>query len=270
MFVKQCPQALTHELTGVNHNVIEEMATALDRCRECDVARLEPGIQFGASDGDPDQWYDVEADDVDLRSSIIPEEEVSKSEPDQTLKWEQWTGLVQRGRPDSLVLKRLNPNVTVAGAPGAGCIRKPEWKRIATRMLQNRKVILHTDGARSYKLRVSGMLHDHVVHKKKPLTDKKGHIVKKNGKTVWVKPFYTRTFKHRLPSGKFLHVRGGTQVIDRVWQSLRKYCKHKHGKAGSAQVVRYVRAAQWCYWNHGKSMWSSTGSMLNALTNVDS
>ena len=262
------PRALIHELTGVGHKVIEDMATALDRCRECDVARLEPNIQFGESGGRPDDWYDVEGDDVDLRSSVIPEEEVDKSDPEKKLRWEQWTGLVQRGRPDSLVLKRLNPSNTTTRAPGAGCIRAPEWKRIAHSMLRNRKVILHTDGARSYKLRVPGMLHDHVVHKKKPKTDRKGRVIKKNGKTVWLKPFYTCTFKHRLPSGTELQVKGGTQVIDRVWQSLRKYCKHKPGKAGTAQIVRYVRAAQWCYWNQGKSMWSSTGRMLTALTNV--
>ena len=80
-------------------------------------------------------------------------------------------------------------------------------------MLQGRNVILHTDGARSYKLKIQGVLHDNVVHKKKKVTVK--------GKTAWVKPHYTRICSHALPDGQTTKVVAGTQIIDRFWQHVR-------------------------------------------------
>ena len=44
--------------------------------------------------------------------------------------------------------------------------------------------MLHTDGARAYKLRVPGMLHDHVVHMKKR--------VRVGSAWIWKKPFSPR------------------------------------------------------------------------------
>ncbi len=52
-------------------------------------------------------------------------------------------------------------------APGPGPIRKRDWAPLARRHLEGKKVILHTDGARAYTLKVPGVLHDNVVHMKK-------------------------------------------------------------------------------------------------------
>ena len=60
------------------------------------------------------------------------------------------------------------------------------------------KVVLHTDSAKSYKLKLSGVIHDAVVHYKKR--------VKVKGKMQWLKPRYTRVVKHKLPGGKKLAV----------------------------------------------------------------
>ena len=81
--------------------------------------------------------------------------------------WEQWAGIVQHGRPEALILRKLQPKITVKRAPGPGAIRKTEWKLIAKELLLDRKVILYTDSAKSYKLKLSGVLHDKVVHCKK-------------------------------------------------------------------------------------------------------
>ena len=72
------------------------------------------------------------------------------------------------------------------------------------------KVVLHTDSAKSYKLnfKLSGVIHDAVVHCKKR--------VKVKGKMQWLKPRYTRVVKHKLPGGKKLAVKAGTQHIDRA------------------------------------------------------
>ena len=81
--------------------------------------------------------------------------------------WEQWAGLVARGRPDSFVLVGLKPPPTTCRAPGPGAIRKVEWQPIAEKWLKNKQVVLHTDSARSYKAKVPGVVHDNVVHQKK-------------------------------------------------------------------------------------------------------
>lgn len=63
-------------------------------------AQHEKHIKFG---GDA-AWCDVEADEVDLAKNIVGTSNIAV--------WEQWGGLVQRGRPDSLSLFRLKPKRT--------------------------------------------------------------------------------------------------------------------------------------------------------------
>ena len=48
-------------------------------------------------------------------------------EGDKCLLWEQWCGLVQRGKPDTLILTRLKPALTVHRSPGPGPIAKRDW-----------------------------------------------------------------------------------------------------------------------------------------------
>ncbi|CAE7394603.1 unnamed protein product [Symbiodinium pilosum] len=52
-------------------------------------------------------------------------------------------------------------------SPGPGPIRKRDWSAIGNRHLANRKVILHSDGARAYKLKLPQVMHCNVVHQKK-------------------------------------------------------------------------------------------------------
>lgn len=54
-----------------------------------------------------------------------------------------------------------------ARAPGPGPIRKRDWKPIAHKHLLGRRVILHTDGARAYKMKLDKVIHCNVVHKQK-------------------------------------------------------------------------------------------------------
>ena len=56
-----------------------------------------------------------------------------------------------------MALFRLNPIKTKKRSPGPGPFRSGDWKHIAERMLKNRQIILHTDGARSYKLALPGV-----------------------------------------------------------------------------------------------------------------
>ena len=226
--------------------------------------QLRPtSIKFGSDPGSK-MWYDVEADEVDLRKNIV--DDGGSSPQDATAAWEQWGGVQQRGAPRMLILTRLKPKQTVTRAPGPGPIREAEWKQFAQKHLPNRNVILHTDGARAYQLKVTGMLHDHVVHMKKKLKDKNGKPVKRNGKFVWILPKYAKVFKHIIPgTKKTVKCMGGSQVVDRFWQLLRSYLKCRSGAVGSASLRDRIRSAQWAHWYRADDDWSKTGEMLKHM-----
>ncbi|CAE7400836.1 unnamed protein product [Symbiodinium microadriaticum] len=143
--------------------------------------------------------------------------------PNKTMKWEQWLGMVPR--------------------PGA--VRKENWAKIASKWLKDRSIILHTDSARSYRTKIRGVLHDAVVHQKK----KK---VLRGGKKVWKPPTFVRLAKHKLPNGRKITVKAGTQVIDRAWRFLKERVKiNQNTKTGSHQLTAKIRAAQYEYWQRG-------------------
>ena len=86
--------------------------------------------------GEHYQWNDVEADELDLgRRELGPT-------VDKPISWEQWGGMIERGRPESLVLYRLNPVQTKRRAPGPGPIRRVDWQPIAERFLGGRQVFI--------------------------------------------------------------------------------------------------------------------------------
>ena len=116
-----------------------------------------------------------------------------------------------RGKPETLVLQHLQPVRTDRRAPGPGAVRKTEWRPEAQKWLQNRKVILHSDSAKSYRVRVPGVLHDRVVHCKKR--------AKVRGAWKWLSPRYVKLVEHKIPGTKQkIKVKAGTQVIDRCWR----------------------------------------------------
>lgn len=109
--------------------------------------------------------------------------------------WEQWCGIiVKRGNPSTLFLCRLAPKESGQRALGPGAIRKVEWAPLASKWLKDKKLILHTDAAKSYRCKVRGLLHDNVVHCKKR--------VKVNGKWRWKRPTFVRLVTHAIPSTK--------------------------------------------------------------------
>ena len=82
--------------------------------------------------------------------------------------WEQWAGIVQRDAPGSLTLTRLRTDATKHSAPGPGAIKKTAWVPMANQWLKGRRILLHTDSARSHTCTpINGVIHDNVTHKKK-------------------------------------------------------------------------------------------------------
>ncbi|CAK0890777.1 unnamed protein product [Prorocentrum cordatum] len=217
-----------HLLTGAGHKMIEDMSAAVATARQIYVEKKEPNVVFG--DKAQRRWFDAEADESVFRAQL--------SDDGRSKAREQWAGVVERGRPDSLVLWKTQPGGTEANAPGPGAIKKTDWAPFLKRRLENRKVILHSDGARSYKTRASGLVRDHVVHCKKR---------KKIGrKWVWLKPVYSKVVTHKLPDGSKIRVRAGAQIIDRAW----------------GRIAASVRSAQFENWNKGKDMWAATADAI--------
>ena len=152
----------THKLVKNNDKMISGIYQRLDKARKVFVEQEEKNIVFGKVM----EWNDVEADELDLGKKDLGGDDDPNAE---TVMWEQWGGVVERGLPRTLVLVRLNPKLTKRRAPGPGPFKKTDWARAANRYLKNKKVVLHTDGAKSYMLKttpVDGLIHDWVVHKR--------------------------------------------------------------------------------------------------------
>ena len=235
------PQSKIHLLLDINHKVIEDMEKKICKLRQEYVEKKEKEIVLG----DGKCWKDIEADEAAFDKRDISQDVEFKhliKSKDCVMIWEQWAGIIQRGRPETLILRKLQPKITVKRAPGPGAIRKIEWKALGSELLQDRKVILHTDSAKSYKLKLPRVLHDKVVHCKKR--------VKVNGKWQWQRPHYVWIVTHKLPGtkGKTLKVKSGTQVIDRCWRFLKeRVLVNQHTKAGSAFLRAKLRSAQYEY-----------------------
>ena len=168
---------------------------------------------------------------------------MKKGKKRQCAKWEQWAGLVDRRRPDTLILTRLKTGVTKPNAPGPGAIKKVDWRPFSSKFIQGRKVVLFTDSARSYKTKINGVIHHSVSHKKKRVYN----LTKK--KYVWKNPSWTKIVKTKLPNGEVQTMKAGTQIIDRCWQLLKKKVKCRLSSPGYLKSARSIRSAQWFYWN---------------------
>ena len=201
------PLADIHILTHMNHKAVEHMNKNLLLLRKGHVQESEKSICFG---GNPKSWKDVEVDEATFDKKTLQEYEITKDDAaaGKNVQWEQRGGLIQRGSPHTLVLTKLNPAITVPRAPGPGAMRKIDWKPIANKWLKNRSVVLHSDSARSYRMKIPGVVHDAVTHRKKR--------VKRGGKFVWVQPTYVKVSSHKLPNGRRIKTKAGTQIVDRL------------------------------------------------------
>ena len=252
--VAGCSQTSTHRILPKNHKVVSGVYSRMYAARAKYVGLKQKRIKFGKYES----WKDVEADEVDVAKG---EEAEGTSRSRTPIVWEQWGGIVERGAPETLVLIRLKPAKTKRRAPGPGAIRKRDWTPIARRWLARRKVILHTDGARTYRMKIPGVKHDYAVHKRKRAVI--------NGRVVWIKPKFSRVRWHNIAAEgepkKKLWVKTGTQIIDRAWQQLRKHKGNLCAGPHSIALTHRVRSFQWEYWNTGKDLWQQTGELLQFL-----
>ncbi|CAE7654134.1 unnamed protein product, partial [Symbiodinium sp. KB8] len=151
---------------------------------------------------------------------------------DCVMMWE-WAGIIQRGRPETV---------------------KIEWKALGCEPLRDGKMILHTESAKSYKLKLPEALHDNVVHCKKR--------EKVNGIWQWQRTHYVRIVTHRLPGTK-----GKTlKVIDRCWRFLEEpVLVNQHTKAGCSLLRAELSSAQYEYCNRYADIWVRCGDLCDLL-----
>ncbi|CAK0894549.1 unnamed protein product [Prorocentrum cordatum] len=242
--IAKCSQTSVRFLLQKNHKLTESIYESLHAVRAKSVVQHEKNIKFGADL----PWADVEADEVDIAKGEDPNTDAATDKP---VIWEQWGGMVQRGDQKSLVLFKLDPAKTKRRAPGPGPIRKRDWKPLAYKWVHQRNIILHTDGARSYKLKLEGVKHDWVVHAKKRVMVK--------GKWVWIKPKFTKITHHDVPDDS--KPNKTKRIIDRIWGELRKHLGNKK-TANTKALTNKIRSYQWLYWHRGEDLWLATGKML--------
>lgn len=248
MLLNNISHPAIHRLLDVNHKVIEDWEQRLCDLRIKWVEEKEQEIDFGA--GKP--WGDVEADEATFDRKTLAD---AALDPAACVQWEQWCGIVKRGHPETLVLHPLKPALAALRAPGPGAIRKTEWTPLARKWLEDSKVILHTDAAKSYRVKVAGVVHDNVVRCKKR--------IKVKGKWRWQRPTYVRMTSHRLPgTKKTVKVKAGTQTIDRACRYLKdRIVLNQHCRAGSRRLRAKLRSAQYQYWLRQKDLWLATGEL---------
>ena len=146
------PLSSIHILLDMNHKALERMEQNLAFVRTAYVEHCQKSMSFGTGKGK--KWTEVEADEAVFDKFLLPAEDAEVQK--KPMRWEQWLGIVARGKPSSLVLIRLFSTATCKRAPGPGAVKKESWLKVANAWLKNRNIILHTDSARSSKPRLRG------------------------------------------------------------------------------------------------------------------
>ena len=166
---------------------------------------------------DDHNWPEVEVDEVTLSKNLIKKKQV---------RWGNYIGMVRRGLPTSLWIQRLPDRTTGIRSLGPGPLRLADWDAIATKMIANKGVVLHSDSARAYMHKYPRVAQTRVVHCKKWI------------RGSWKRPFYTKITSVKCDKFK-KKVVAGTQIIDGIWRLLRKGKWGCHG--GEEDINKNIR-----------------------------
>ena len=246
--IADVPQRKAYTLLGMDHKSVDDIYTSWRNTAATEAEKEQDKIVLG----DGKSWRDAEVDEVSTKKKLVWRPPTNPGQKATAavarMEWDSWLGMQERGKPESLVLIQLPKRLTKPAAPGPGPITKEMWTPIAKKLLENRKIILHTDGARAYRVRVQGMRRDSVIHKKK----------KVNG--VWKKPKFAKPNTHVLPDGTKIRCMMGTQTIDGLWKHLRQQIKDI---STSGPYVSRIRHFQWRWWRKGKDLWKEAGQTVS-------
>ena len=84
-----------------------------------------------------ESWVDIGADEVTFNSAGLKN---FADDAEKPVVWKQWCGLIERGRPETLLHHRLTCKMSAKRAPGPGAIRKVEWQPLCVSSLACFKV----------------------------------------------------------------------------------------------------------------------------------
>eukprot|EP00434_Breviolum_minutum_P035183 symbB.v1.2.031137.t1/scaffold3581.1/size55290/6 len=126
MLLTGCSFPQAHLALGINHKAIEDMFSRIAAARQAYVVEKQKSIVFGHEKS----WAEVEADEATFqRTNVSKDVEYKDSAQEgKPILCEQWSGIMVRGKPTTLLLSRLAPPLTKSRAPGAGAIRKEKMK----------------------------------------------------------------------------------------------------------------------------------------------
>ena len=84
-------------------------------------------------------------------------------------------------------------------------------------------------------------------------------LLLRGAKMGWQPPTFARSAKHKLPDGRKITVKAGTQVIVRAWHWLKERLQINHSTmTGSHQLASKIKAAQHECRQRSGDMWAST------------
>eukprot|EP00971_Amphidinium_carterae_P226150 4485909-Amphidinium_carterae.1 len=148
-------QNITHVQTEMGHTSVEHLNKRLrDHLRQ-HVMKVQKGMTLGGKRS----WCEVEVDECTFAKHL--------AEGGAAVEWWQYIGMMERGRPETLMLIQLPIRQTKPRAPGPGPLRKKDWRPIALQHLAGRHILLHSDSARAYDMEIDDVIHDKVIHASK-------------------------------------------------------------------------------------------------------
>ena len=224
----------THIITGLGPKIVQSLSKRWRKALISYVEKRQDSTPFG----NLRSWVQCEVDEVAVRG---------KRKGSKVI-WHQYLGILERGNRKSLALVKLKLKTSSLKAKGKGVVSPPgpiskqEWKSIGRRYLANRKILLHTDGARAYPyVQLPGVITDSVKHKRP-------------------RPVFSALWQHRLPKNQAnahtdirrlpahevetVWVKKGTQLIDNVWRQLKLLGVPKCTKADETNIHYRVREFQ--------------------------
>ena len=258
--------SVTTKITGASQKLVRGVNDRWLKTVKKHVLKEQKKIKFGnrKQHSSSIPWCQCEVDEVTLKGKKIAK---------RRIRWLQYCGLLRRGDRKSLVLEKMKMKITRLkrkgkgkGQPASpGAISKKEWARIGPRWLKKRRILLHCDGARSYKFaKIPGVMTTRVRHKRPnpiyaarrlmflPHDQKLAHTRLKD-KSASQKRAVTRTW-----------VKTGTQLIDNFWRQLKTKGIPKEMTILEGKIDEYVREYQWRHWGAGEDLWKKAGAVMHS------
>ena len=80
---------------------------------------------------------------------------------------------------------------------------------------------------------------------------------------MWQAPTFVKLSTHKLPNGKTIRRKAGTQIVDRAWRFIKDRLHLRQAATVGSTILRtQIRGAQYEHWKRDKDMWLCIGDLL--------